>query len=210
MQNLRLRLSAAMWARVLLLWLVLALSAVVLGGALLWLGGFMQDNVRTELSSQQISFNPADRLTDEERAIPGLSDNAGQPVTTGNQARIYSELIALHMRNAATEAGYEGASYASLGGIQREMRAAVTTAQESGDQAAIDAAQANLTAVTNLRNTMLTGSNLRGSLLSAYGWDNVATGMTTGAIAVLVLALVFLVLFVYELRLGHLPSTTER
>jgi hypothetical protein len=55
---------------------------------------------------------------------------------------------------------------------------------------------------------MLTGSNLRGSLLSAYGWDNVATGMTTGAIAVIVLALVFLVLFVYELRLGHLPSTT--
>jgi hypothetical protein len=38
------------------------------------------------------------------------------------------------MRNAATEAGYEGASYASLGGIQREMRAALATARESGDQ----------------------------------------------------------------------------
>jgi hypothetical protein len=71
-----------MWARVLLLPSSFALSALVLGGALLWLGGFMQDNVRTELSSQQISFNAADRLTDEERAIPGLSDNAGQPVTT--------------------------------------------------------------------------------------------------------------------------------
>lgn len=210
MQNLRQRLSAAMWARVLLLWLVLALTALVVGGGLLWLGGFMQNNVRTELSSQQISFNPEDRLNDEERAIPGLVENAGQPVATGNQARIYSELIALHMRGAAAEAGYEGATYASLGGIQREMRATLATAQQAGDQAAIDEAQANLTAVTNLRNTMLTGSNLRGSLLSAYGWDNVATGLTAAAIAVLVLALVFIVMFVYELRLGHLPVTTER
>jgi hypothetical protein len=64
-----------------------------------------------------------------------------------------------------------------------------------------------LAAATGLRNTLLTGNNLKGSLLSAYGWDNVATGVSVGGVAILVLALVFLVLFVYELRQGHLPPT---
>jgi hypothetical protein len=111
------------------------------------------------------------------------------------------------MRESAEEAGYPGAAYATLGGVQREFRAAVAAAEEAGDSAALEEAQAQLTAVTNLRNTMLTGSNLRGNLLSAYGWDNVATGVTAAGAAVLVLALVFFVLFIYEWRRGHLPPT---
>jgi hypothetical protein len=201
------RLSAAMWARVLLLWLTLALGALVVGGIALGLGRFIQDNIRTELAAQQISFSAADQLSDEERQIPGIVENAGQPLTTGNQARNYSELIALHMREAAEEAGYPGAAYATLGGRQRELRAAVTAATESGDEAALEQAQAELTTVTNLRNTMLTGSNLRGNLLSAYGWDNVATGVTAAGAFILVLAIVFFVLFFYEWRRGHLPPT---
>jgi hypothetical protein len=207
LKSLTYRLSAAMWARVLLLWFVLALAALAVGGAALGLGRFVQDNIRTELSSQQISFSAADKLTDEEKALPGVLENAGLPVTTGNQAQIYSQLIGLHMGNSAEEAGYPGAVYATLGGIQRELRAAVASATESGDEAAIKEAQDKLTAVTNLRNTMLTGSNLRGNLLSAYGWDNVATGVTAAGVGVLVLALVFFVLFIYEWRRGHLPST---
>jgi hypothetical protein len=201
------RLSAAMWSRVLLLWITLMVGALVVGGIAVGMGRFIQDNIRTELSSQQISFSLEDRLRDEERQIPGMVENAGQPLTTGNQARVYSELMALHMREAAEEAGYPGATYATLGGIQRELRAAVTTATESGDAAALEQAQADLTAVTNLRNTMLTGSNLRGTLLSAYGWDNVATGVTAAGIFILVVAVVFFILFVYELRRGHLPPT---
>jgi hypothetical protein len=87
------------------------------------------------------------------------------------------------------------------------MRAALATAKEGGDEAAIADAQAKLDAVTALRNTMLTASTLRGNLLSAYGWDNVSTGIITSGIVILVLALVFFGLFVYELRLGHLPIT---
>jgi hypothetical protein len=201
------RLSAAMWSRVLLLWLTLGLGALVVGGIALGLGRFVQDNIRNELAAQQISFSAADRLTEEERKIPGIVENAGQPLTTGNQARVYSELIALHTRNSAQDAGYPDATYATLGGIQRELRTALATVTKSGDKTAIDEAQAKLTAVTNLRNTMLTGSTLRGNLLSAYGWDNAATGVTTAGVFILVLAVVFLVLFVYELRRGHLPPT---
>jgi hypothetical protein len=75
------------------------------------------------------------------------------------------------------------------------------------DQTALDEAQAKVTAVTNLRNTMLTASNLRGNLLSAYGWDNVATGIIATGAFILVLGVVFFVLFVYEWRRGHLPPT---
>src|SRR5690606_22389355 len=106
--------------------------------------------------------------------------------------------IGLHLRQSAEEAGYPGAAYATLGGVQRELRAAVAAATESGDEAAIEEAQAELAAVTNLRNTMLTGSTLRVTLLSAYGWDNVATGVTAAGGFILVLALVFFALFAYE------------
>jgi hypothetical protein len=197
------RLSAAMWARVLLLWLALGLGAIVIGVISLGLGRFVGDNIRTELTAQQITFAAEDQLSEEERQIPGIVENAGQPVTTGNQARIYSELIALHMRESAEEAGYPGAAYATLGRVQREFRAAVAAATEAGDEAALE----SLTAVTNLRNSMLTGSNLRGNLLSAFGWDNVATGITSASIVMLVLGVLFFVLFIYEWRRGHLPPT---
>ena len=201
------RLSAAMWARVLLLWLTLAIAVVAIGGVALWLGGFIQNNIRTELESQQITFTAADKLSDEERQLPGMVENAGLPLTTGNQAQVYAGLMELHLKSSAEAGGYPDATYATLGTIQREFRAAVAAATEAGDQVAIDEANTQLTAVTNLRNTMLTGSTLRGTLLSAYGWDNVATGVTATGALLLVVAVVFFVLFIYEVRRGHLPPT---
>lgn len=179
----------------------------MVGGVAIGLGQFIQGNIRDELTSQQISFSAVDNLTDEEKAIPGIVENAGLPLTTGNQAKVYSELIGLHSRNSAEGAGYPGEVYSTLGGIQRQLRADVTAATESGDQTALDEANEKLTAVTNLRNTMLTASTLRGNLLSAYGWDNVATGVTATGGFILVLAVVFFVLFIYEQRRGHLPPT---
>ena len=201
------RLSAAMWSRVLLLWLILAVGALALGAVALSLGGFVQDNIRAELESQQITFSSEEGLDDAERAIPGIVENAGEPLTTGNQAKIYADYIGLHMSQAAERAGYPGEVYATLGGIQRQFRAEVADAQEAGDEEALEEAQANLDTVTGLRNTMLTGSNLRGNLLAAFGWDNVATGITTGGYIILALGIVFLVLFLYEWSRGHLPAT---
>ncbi|MEP7289384.1 MAG: hypothetical protein ABI947_26845 [Chloroflexota bacterium] len=209
MKYLSSRLSAAMWARVLLLWLTLFVGAIVVGGIAFWLGGFIQGNIRNELTSQQITFTAADKLTDEEKQLPGIVENAGLELRTGNQAQAYAGLIGLHLKEASSSAGYPDASYATLGGIQGTLRAAVATAKTSGDQAAIDKANADLTAATNLRNTMLTGNTLRGNLLSAYGWDNVATGVQATGVVILVLALVFLILFIYELQHGHLPPLTE-
>lgn len=207
MQYLGHRLSAAMWSRVLLLWLVLGIGSLALGGTTLWLGQFVHSNVRNELEGQQISFKAETNLTPEERAIPGLIENAGQPLANGNQAKMYSEMISLHMRQAVERAGYPEASYATLGDRQTELRTAIATATEAGDEEALAQAESELAAVSGLRNTLLTGNNLKGSLLSAYGWDNVATGVSVGGAAILVLSVIFLVLFVYELRRGHLPPT---
>ena len=198
------RLSAAMWARVVILWLTLSLGALVLGVVAIKLGGFVQDNIRTELASQQISFNPLDKMADEEKQIPGMVENAGQPLTTGNQAKVYSELMALHVHNITASSGYPDATYATLGGTFFQLQAALK-AVDPKDQAAVDAATAKFKAVSDLRNTLQTASTLRGNLLAAYGWDNVATGIiATGAFMVL-LAVVFFVLFGYEWRRGHLP-----
>jgi hypothetical protein len=207
MKYLSYRLSAAMWSRVLLLWITLSVGALVMGGIALGLGRFVQGNIRDELTSQDISFTAADQLADPERQIDGIVDNAGQPLTTGNQARIYANLIGLHLHEAAAAAGYPDATYATLGAIQNTLRAAVKTATNANDKTSLDDATAKLTAVTNLRNTMLTGNTLRGNLLSAYGWDNVATGVIATGVFIVVLAVVFFVLFVYEFRRGHLPPT---
>ena len=207
MKYLNYRLSAAMWSRVLLLWLILAVGALVIGVFALWMGQFVHDNVSDELASQQISFSPLESMSEEELAIPGMEENAGLPLTTGNQAQVYSELILLHSQGSAERAGYPGGVYATLGGEQRALRAAVAAASEDGDEEALAEAQAELDTVTGLRNTMLTASNLRGALLAAYGWDNVATGVTYTGYAILGIAVVFLLLFVFELRRGHLPVT---
>jgi hypothetical protein len=204
------RLSAAMWARVLILWLTLAIAALVIGGIAVGMGMFIRSNIQEELSSQQITFPAAENLTDEERAIPGMVENAGKPLTTGNQAKVYSEYIGLHLSEGAEEAGYPGASYATLGGPQRELRAEVAAAREANNEEALADAQARLDAVNALRNTALTGNTLRGNLLSAYGWDNVGLGVIAGGAVIGVLALVFFLLFLFERRRGHLPPTDAR
>jgi hypothetical protein len=201
------RLSAAMWARVLILWLTLAIAALLVGAFAIGMGLFIRSNIRAELTSQQISFPAAEALTEREREIPGMVANAGLPLETGNQAKVYSEYILLHMMEGAEEAGYPGASYATLGGPQRELRAEIAAAREANDEEAAAEAQARLDTVTQLRNTMLTGSTLRGNLLSAFGWDNVGVGVIAAGALICVLSLVFFLLFVFERRRGHLPPT---
>lgn len=210
MEYLKRPLSPAMWARALFLWGILAFGALIIAIAAIWMGLFIRDNVEDELSAQQISFPAEERLTDAERAIDGMVGYAGEPLQTGDQAKVYSEYILLHMTESAAEAGYPGATYATLGTPQRELRAEVQAAQDAGDEAAVEEAEAELAEVNALRNTMLTGSNLRGNLLGAYGWGNVGNGVLYVGIGILVIAALFSVLFFFEWRRGHLPEEQAR
>lgn len=199
------KLSAAMWARVLVLWLTLAIAALIGGGFAVGMGLFIRSNIHSELSAQQISFPLVDNMTAEEKAISGMVENAGLPLATGAQAKVYSEYILLHMTESADAAGYPGAAYATLGGAQRQVQAELAAAREANDEEAIAAAQQRLDTVTALRNSMLTGSNLRGNLLSAFGWDSVGLGVMAAGGFIWILSLVFFVLFFMERNRGHLP-----
>ena len=207
MSYLSLKLSAAMWARVLVLWLTLATASLVTGGIAVGMGMFIRGNIQEELTSQQINFPAAADLSEREAALPGMLEYAGEPLATGNQAKAYSEYIGLHMSESAEEAGFPGAAYATLGAPQRELRAEVAAAKEANNEEAVTEAQAKLDAVTALRNTMLTGNNLRGNLLSAYGWDNVGVGVIAAGSVICAIALVFFLLYFFEKRKGHLPPT---
>jgi hypothetical protein len=201
------QLSAPMWGRVQLLWLTLGFAALLVGGFAIWMGGFVRDNIQDELSSQQISFPTLDAMTEHELAIEGMEENASKPLENGNQAKVYASYILLHMNESAEEAGYPGATYATIGPVQRELRADLAAAEEAGDQAAIDEAQAELDEVTGLRNSMLNGSNLRGQLLSAYGWDQVGIGIFVAGFAIIAMSVMFFLLFFFERKRGHLPLT---
>lgn len=192
------------------MWGVLAIGALLFGIVALWMGMFIQDNIKDELEAQQISFPAEEALTDREREIDGITEYAGERLSTGDQAKVYSEYILLHMNESAEEAGHPGATYATIGGIQRELRADVQAAQDAGDEQALEEAEAELAEVTALRNTMLTGNNLRGNLLSAYGWGNVGQGVFFLGIGIIVLAILFALLFFFEWRRGHLPEAETR
>ena len=89
---------------------------------------FADDYVRTELIAQKINFTPAKFLSDEEKAKPCLveygttagDDTKGQALDSGKKAECYaSSYIALHMEESSKAAGYEGATYATMGSYVR-------------------------------------------------------------------------------------------
>jgi hypothetical protein len=156
--------------------LALAAMLLVLGFVLAGQASFASDYVKEQLGDQKITFTAADKLTTEEKTWkPGsscLTDYAGQLMETGKQAECYANYyIALHVATAATNAGFPGETYATLGGIQTTLRAQVADAKTKNDTAAAAAAQTKLDAATSARSTAQTGETLRGLLLTSYGFS---------------------------------------
>lgn len=166
--------------------MLLAIVLLVLGGVLQSQADFAKTYTSTQLSAQGINFTPVEGLNGADKEPGGecLVTYAGQTMTTGKQAECYAnQYIALHMREAATGAGLEGATYASLGGTTRGLKDEVAAAQKAVDdataagqpttdlQAALDAKNAELAAANGLRETMFKGEALRGLLLTVYGFS---------------------------------------
>jgi hypothetical protein len=156
--------------------LVVVALLVALGFAIGTQYSFAQGYVQEELSAQKITFTAADKLTAEEKTWkPGSSclvENAGQLMQTGPQAECYAKYyLALHMDTAAKTAGFDGATYATLGATRTGLSADVAAAKAKGDTAAAADAQKKLDSATSLRSTMQTGETLRGLLLTVYGFS---------------------------------------
>jgi hypothetical protein len=176
-----------------------SIGGLIFGGLLLVLGlvlnnqaNFADDYVTDQLSQQQINFSPVEALNGEQDDAPCLVTYAGTALDTGKKAECYAnEYIAFHMASSATEAGYDGATYATLGGVQRELRTSLQAATDAGDPT--EAIQADLDEVNSLRDTMFRGETLRGLLLTTYGFsifgDRAATAALVCMIAAALLAL---------------------
>ena len=182
---------------------LLAVLLGVLGLVMKANADFANDYVKDQLSQQQINFTPAAALTPEEAASSCLVEYAGTPLDSGAKAECYAnDYIALHMGKSATEAGYPGATYATLGGITREIRAELTAATEAGRPT--DEIQARADEATALRETMFKGETLRGLLLTSYGFsvfgDKGSEVETVAFIAALVLLLASLAGLVHFAR----------
>jgi hypothetical protein len=178
---------------------VVAVVLAVAGGLLMWGNRFADDYVERELGSQNVTFPDAAALEAEGRT--DLLGYAGEQVTTGAEAEAYASYIGGHLDGIA-----DGATYADLGGPEREANAAVQEAVDSGaDQATIDELQATADEITAQRNTLFKGETLRGQLLSTYAWSTI--GQIAGIAAVVAFVGAGLMAILVVLGLIHRRKT---
>ncbi|HEX6516180.1 MAG TPA: hypothetical protein VF049_11445 [Nocardioidaceae bacterium] len=166
---------------------ILAAVLLVAGGLLTWAHAFVQDQVTTQLSAQQIQFPGKGSESLKDPAVePYLSQYAGQQLTTGVQAKAYADhYIAVHIEEMSG-----GKTYAQL---SEESRANPEDAELAG-----------------LVATVFKGETLRGLLLNAYAFWQMGTIALYGAIASFVGAgLMLLLSLLGLLHLRRVPATEE-
>jgi hypothetical protein len=122
-------------------------ALLIAGPIMIGVGVSGQHQVTDQLKAQQITF-PAKGSSSLPAAQAGY---AGQQVTTGAQAKAFSDMIETHIREATG-----GLTYSEVSARYMAASADKTTPA------------ATLTKLSGLRQTAFMGESLRGSLLSAY------------------------------------------
>ncbi len=167
-------------------WLGLTLAAVLIvsGGLLTWAHNFVTDQVKTQLSQQQIYFPAKGSAAIAAPEFKAMEKYAGQQLTTGAQAETYADhFIANHLKTIGG-----GKTYAQL---SAEAQAKPTD-----------------TALAAQVNTVFKGETLRGLLLNAYAFGTMATIAGIAAIAAFVAAALMLVLAALGLVHGRRTPPT--
>src|SRR6476659_8192963 len=157
--------------------IAVVVALVVAGGLLTWGRSFVNSNVHDQLAQQQIYFPPNAAFAHPKAGteitpsmIPSVSHYAGQQLLTGEQAKVYAnDFIAVHL------------SEMPYGGVYSKVSAA-------------DLASPNNDKLAVLKQTIFTGTTLRGLLLEAYAFSTVGLIMLWGAIVSFILAGVVAVL----------------
>ncbi len=134
-----------------------AVLLAVAGGLLLWGSAYVHNTVQNQLAAQQIFFPPASAFAHPRAGgeitpnmIPSVSQYAGEPLVTGQQAEAYADhFIAQHITDMAG-----GKTYAQL--------------------SALSMAQPTNTKLAGLVAAVFKGETLRSMLLNAYGWWKVS------------------------------------
>jgi hypothetical protein len=165
-----------------------AVMVIVFGfcaGFLYWGNGFVNGMIHDELAAQKIYF-PAQGSA-AIKALPSQDAAAmqryvGQQLTTGDQAEVYADhFIAVHLKEVAG-----GQTYSQ-----------VSAAAQANPQDPKLAAQVQ---------TLFRGETLRGLLLNAWGWSQVAMYALYAAIGLTLAAIAVLCALVFELVVGRRPA----
>jgi hypothetical protein len=160
-------------------------------------GSFVTNQVRDELTAQQIYFPGADQIKAGGALDPAefpqeIRDQAGNQVTDGNQARIYAnEFIGKHLQ------GIDGGrTYAQIGAQVSALQAQQANLSKTDPQYV--ALQTQITTLNAQRDTVFKGEMLRGALLNSYGWWTIGTYTTFAAFGLMIAALGVLGALVFE------------
>ncbi len=163
--------------------LIMAAVLLVAGGLLTWASNFVADNVRQQLADQHITM-PAGAAIEDPLIKPYLTEFAGQPMETGDQAKAYADhYILVHMNKSSN-----GQTYSEVSAAYNKLKADKT------------ADPAEVTKLGDLRETLFMGSTLRGLLLNAYAFGTIGKIAMYAAWAAFAAAAAFLVLGLLGLR----------
>jgi len=183
-----------------LIGLGLSLFLFVAAGLLYWGFTFADQNVKDQLSAQNITFPTAD--SDSFKALPkddreAMEPFAGAKMTTGEQAMAYAQhYIGVHVKNVAGGKTYSEVSGAALAASAQSK--AEPTNTELASQAATLMGQ---------RQTLFMGETLKGLLGNAYAFWKMGQIAMYAAWAAGASAIVMFILSI--LGFMHLRRTPE-
>jgi hypothetical protein len=168
---------------------LLAVLLLVAGGLLTWAYTFVNNQVTTQLTEQQIVFPPAN--SPEIKALPpadaaAMTQYAGQQMTTGAQAETYANhFIAVHLKEIGGGKTYSQLSAESLAN-PKDLKL----------KAQVD--------------TVFRGTTLRGLLLNAFAFWQIGQIALYAAIAAFAGGVIFLVLSILGfLHMRRTPAEAE-
>lgn len=183
-----------------LIGLGLSLFLFVAAGLLYWGFTFADQNVKDQLSAQNITFPTAD--SDSFKALPKDDEEAMEPfagakMTTGEQAMAYAQhYIGVHVKNVAGGKTYSEVSGAAL----------AASAQSKADPTNTELASQAAT-LMGQRQTLFMGETLKGLLGNAYAFWKMGQIAMYAAWAAGASAIVMLILSI--LGFMHLRRTPE-
>ncbi len=183
-----------------LIGLGLSLFLFVAAGLLYWGFTFADQNVKDQLSAQNITFPTAD--SDSFKALPkddreAMEPFAGAKMTTGEQAMAYAQhYIGVHVKNVAGGKTYSEVSGAAL----------AASAQSKADPTNMELASQAAT-LMGQRQTLFMGETLKGLLGNAYAFWKMGQIAMYAAWAAGASAIVMLILSI--LGFMHLRRTPE-
>ena len=161
-------------------WTGLALAVVLLiaGGLLTWANMFIGDQVKDQLTMQDITMPEGEALASlPEADASALEKYAGSALDSGPEAKAYADHYILAHMNASSD----GRTYQQ---VSSEFLALDDEAKASEEGQALG----------GLRQTLFMGSTLRGLLLYGYAFATIGTIAGIAALVSLAAALALLVL----------------